>query len=162
MPKAESGKKGGSKGGVARAVYTPAHAVIAQTLCRMGAIDRDVAEALQVSVQTVEKWRLRHPEFNEACAAGKACADDAVEQALYRRATGWEHRSDKIFQYMGAPVIVPYVERFAPDTAACIFWLKNRRRKDWNDKWEIKITEGASTGDLLIKARERRKLLENG
>ena len=39
----------------------------------------------------------------------------------------------KIFQYEGSPVVVPYREHVAPDTTACIFWLKNRRRNEWRD-----------------------------
>ena len=32
---------------------------------------------------------------------------------------------------------VPYVEHVPPDTTACIFWLKNRRREDWRDRVDI-------------------------
>jgi hypothetical protein len=31
---------------------------------------------------------------------------------------------------------VPYTERYPPDTAAAIFWLKNRQPKHWRDKVE--------------------------
>ena len=28
-------------------------------------------------------------------------------------------------------------ETTAPDTTACIFWLKNRRREDWRDRVDV-------------------------
>jgi hypothetical protein len=31
------------------------------------------------------------------------------------------------------PVLVPYQEHIPPDVTACIFWLKNRRPKEWRD-----------------------------
>jgi hypothetical protein len=32
---------------------------------------------------------------------------------------------------------VRYVEHLPPDTTACIFWLKNRRRQDWRDRVDV-------------------------
>ena len=36
--------------------------------------------------------------------------------------------------YEGEYTHVPYVEHLPPDTTACIFWLKNRRRDEWRDR----------------------------
>ena len=40
-----------------------------------------------------------------------------------------------------APIIVPVMEHCPPDPTACIFWLKNRKPKDWKDKRELDITK---------------------
>jgi hypothetical protein len=32
---------------------------------------------------------------------------------------------------------VPYVEYVPPDTTACIFWLKNRRKDLWRDRVDV-------------------------
>src|SRR5205814_1037760 len=39
----------------------------------------------------------------------------------------------KVFLPSGTtePIYAPYTERYAPDTTACIFWLKNRRPDLW-------------------------------
>jgi hypothetical protein len=41
----------------------------------------------------------------------------------------------KIFMPAGAsePVYAKYIERYPPDTTACIFFLKNRRSDLWRD-----------------------------
>jgi hypothetical protein len=36
----------------------------------------------------------------------------------------------------GEIVMTPTVKRYPPDTAAAIFWLKNRQRAKWRDKIE--------------------------
>ena len=36
----------------------------------------------------------------------------------------------------GEPSVVEHVERVMPDTLAQIFWLKNRRPRDWRDRHE--------------------------
>jgi hypothetical protein len=32
---------------------------------------------------------------------------------------------------------VRYVAHVPPDTTACMFWLKNRRRQDWRDRVDL-------------------------
>jgi hypothetical protein len=78
---------------------------------------------------------LQHPDFCQALKAGKKVADDRVENALYRRAVGFSHDGVKIFCDKDNGVTqVPFMEQYPPDTTACIFWLKNRRREEWRDK----------------------------
>lgn len=109
---------------------------IAAGACRLGATDADLADILDVSVRTINYWRANRPEFAEALKAGKTEADDRVERSLYQRATGYEQDAVKIFMPAGAaePVYAEYRERIAPDTTACIFWLKNRRPAEWRDR----------------------------
>jgi hypothetical protein len=107
----------------------------AKKLCEIGAIDTKIADFFGVDVRTLYRWRLGHPEFCQALKAGKKLADDRVEHALYRRATGFSHDAVKIFCDKDNGVTkVEYMEQFPPDTTACIFWLKNRRREEWRDK----------------------------
>ena len=56
---------------------------------------------------------------------------------LYKRAIGYEHDEDKIFNNQGEPLIVPTTKHVQPDTTAAIFWLKNRQPARWRDKQEI-------------------------
>lgn len=111
--------------------YKPEFIKVAQKLCELGATEWDVADALGVTTVTIHRWKVKHPEFCSALKTGKAPADDRVEMSLYRRATGYSFESEKIFQFQGEPVVVPYTERVPPDTTACIFWLKNRRPEEW-------------------------------
>lgn len=145
-----------------RSLYRPEFAAIAKTMCRMGALDPDLAEAFGVSRKSIHEWRAKHPEFAEACAIGKEAADDMVEQALFHRAIGYEHPATKFFNHNGVVVTADYIERYPPDTAAAFIWLKNRRPKKWRDKQEVAITDATPTGELIRKARERRRKMEQG
>jgi hypothetical protein len=113
--------------------YRPEYASLAEKLCRFGATDADLADEFGVSVRTIQRWTGRHEEFCRALRAGKDPADERVERSLYQRAVGYEMDACKILMHDGKPVIVPYVEQVGPDTTACIFWLKNRRRDKWTD-----------------------------
>jgi hypothetical protein len=87
----------------------------------------------------VKLWKLTHPEFSDALKTGKEYADARVEQALYRRATGYTFDSEKLFAPAGTHEVLraKIVEHVPPDITACIFWLKNRKRLEWRDKWEV-------------------------
>lgn len=115
--------------------YNPEYAEQAAKLCKLGATDDDLADFFEVSRQTIHNWQAAHQEFFDALKVGKAEADDRVERSLYQRAVGYSHPEDKIFMPAGkdAPVIVPTVKHYPPDTTAMIFWLKNRRPAAWRD-----------------------------
>jgi hypothetical protein len=114
--------------------YKEEYCGIASKLCQLGATDNDVAEALGIGTTTLYRWRNEYPDFRKALKVGKSEADDRVEMSLYRKAVGYTHEAVKIFQFQGAPVVVPYQEIHQPDTTACIFWLKNRRPDLWREK----------------------------
>ena len=107
----------------------------AYKLCLLGAIDRELSDFFGVSESTLNLWKLEYPEFSESLKAGKRDADANVANRLYQRAMGYSHDAVKIFMPAGAsePVYAKYVEHYAPDTTACIFWLKNRRPDLWRD-----------------------------
>ena len=118
----------------------------AKKLCLLGATDPEIAEFFEVTERTINRWKHDFPDFCQALKLGKDEADDRVEKSLYRRALGYSHEAVKIFAdpKTGAEQIVPYTEHYPPDTTACIFWLKNRRKADWRDRQEHTGADGAS------------------
>ena len=123
--------------------------VQATKLCEFGATDIELADFFGVDVRTIYRWQASEPDFCQALKAGKAAADERVERALFHKATGYSFDAVKIFQHDGAPVEVPYREQVAPDTTACIFWLKNRRPDLWRDKVQ---TEGpGKDGEHVVR-----------
>lgn len=113
---------------------------LAKLLCKQGATDEDLADALEVSIMTIKRWQSRYAEFNDACTRGKDAADERVVRSLYSRATGYTYDSEKIVVIEGRVERVRTMEHVPPDTTACIFWLKNRRSKEWRDKTETDLT----------------------
>lgn len=136
--------------------FDPRYVDEAKKLALLGATDAEMAAFWGVTEQTVNNWKLKHPEFFESLKAGKAGADTHVAESLYHRALGYKHEAVKILQYEGQPVIVPYTERYPPDTTAAIFWLKNRRKSDWRDKTEQEITPSDDLAKALEMAWQRR------
>lgn len=123
-------------------------------LALRGAIEEEIAKAFGVSRRSITTWKQEHPKFLEALNEGRAVADSKVELSLFERATGYKHPEDKIFMHEGEPVVVPTVKHYPPDTAAMIFFLKNRKPKEWRDKQEIEHNHNLSDmTDEQLKAR---------
>lgn len=124
-------------------VYKDDFARQAEVMCRLGATDAELAEALGVSTFTIKDWRVRHTAFGEACKLGKGAADDRVEMALYNRAVGYTYESEKVFQYSGTILRAPITEHVPPDVSAIRLWLMNRRPDLWRSvQAEIVTSDG--------------------
>ena len=132
---------------------------MAQKLARMGATDAEMADFFDVSERTVQTWKKQHPEFLQALKGGKLEADARVTDALYRRAIGYSHADVDIrvvSQGQGGVsevVQTPIIKHFPPDTTACIFWLKNRRRDEWRDHpvKEVALSASHPNEEVLMK-----------
>ena len=113
--------------------FKPEYIEKARLLASKGLIDVEIAEFFDVELNTFRVWRAKYPELNASLKAGKVDADDRVERSLYERACGYSMPAVKIFMPANAtaPIYAPYVEHTPPDTVACIFWLKNRRKEEW-------------------------------
>lgn len=112
----------------------------ATKLCKLGATDAELADFFNVNVLTIHRWKNGNVEFCNALKAGKEEADNRVERSLYQRAVGYTFDSEKVFNAQGIILRAPIQEHVAPDTTACIFWLKNRRGDDWRDKSIAELT----------------------
>jgi len=124
----------------------------AEKLCKLGAIDTELADFFNVSEQTINTWKKKHPSFLESIKRGKEIADMEVANSLYKKATGYETKDVKIFQYEGMPVKVPYIKEYQPDTTSIIFWLKNRRPDKWRDKTEHDVNVNEIPEIKIVKA----------
>lgn len=114
----------------------------AEKLCKLGATDQELADFFEVDVSTINNWKIDFPLFFESIKKGKILADSNVAERLYQRALGFEHDSEEIKVTDGTVIRVPTRKIYPPDPTAAIFWLKNRRPKEWRDKQEIEQTGG--------------------
>jgi hypothetical protein len=106
--------------------YKPEFSIQAKKLSNLGATDAEMADFFEVSVSTLNLWKIEHEEFSESLKLGKQAPDQRVKSSLYHRAMGYSHTEDDIRVVDGEIVITPTIKHYPPDTAACIFWLKNR------------------------------------
>jgi transcriptional regulator with XRE-family HTH domain len=139
----------GNRGGGRPSEYRDEFCSQAAKACEAGFTDKELAELFGVSERTINDWKLAHEEFSAALKTGKSQADERVERGLYHRAVGYTFESEKIFQFQGEIVRAQTREHIPPDTTACIFWLKNRRREAWRDKQEVEHAASGSLAGLL-------------
>lgn len=118
-----------------------------EKLCKLGAIDTEIADFFGIQVSTLNLWKTAHPEFLEALKRGKMEADANVADRLYQRAMGFEHDSEEIKVVSNGAGEGSSVERvpvrkiYPPDTTAAIYWLKNRQKDKWRDTKDV-TTDG--------------------
>lgn len=142
--------------------YKPEYADWALKMTKLGATDKELAEAFEVTEATINLWKHRYPEFFESIKSGKHFADAEVASKLFHRATGYSHAEDDIRTVTlpgvnaGSEVVItPTVKHYPPDTTAAIFWLKNRQPKVWRDKVETEVS-GSLTHHLYDPDQAKR------
>lgn len=113
---------------------------------RDGLIDEQIAQNIGIRAATLYEWKKRFPEISEALKRGKEVIDRQVENALLKRALGYEYEEvkEKFEDGVLTERTVTKKEVVA-DTTAQIFWLKNRKPDTWRDK-----PEGTQKGDTSL------------
>ncbi|MCK1970394.1 terminase [Franconibacter sp. IITDAS19] len=114
--------------------YRDEFADMALRLCRMGLTDAEMGTVPGVDERKINHFKKRFPQFFFSPKRGKLFADALVVEALYQKTTGYQHPEDDIRVINGKVVKTQTVRHYPPDTAACIFWLKNRRGEYWQNK----------------------------
>lgn len=137
----------------------------AYKLCLLGATDKELGDFFNVCEETINKWKRTHKEFSVSIKSGKEIADATVASKLFHRATGYEHEDVDIKMFEGQIIQTQLVKHYPPDTAAGIFWLKNRQPKRWRDKQDVDVTtKGESINEKpdfsKLSKEEKMQLLE--
>ena len=119
---------------------------------RRGLTDADISHNIGITERTLRDWKRRYPTINACLKSSKDLADTIVENALFRKATGYKtkevsYKADSD----GNLVPVSAVEKeVPPDTTAQIFWLKNRRPDLWRDRRKEADSDGQSGGVVVL------------
>ena len=143
--------------------YRPEFVEQVGKLCKLGATDIEIADFFEVDVRTIHRWKHDHEDFCHAIKPAKNEADDRVERSLYHRAIGYSYDAVKIMAVaqgngLGAEIQeVPYREHVPPDATSAIFWLKNRRSKDWRDHMDY--APPLAPSDISAPSREVAKAI---
>ncbi len=130
-----------------------------------GLDDCEIAVRSGLSPSTLERWKNRYPEIKEALRLGRAGADYAVIDALYKKATGYSVSVNKTYKLKRVDydpdtgkklreyeeLAVGADENYIPaDVRATSFWLKNRQPERWSDKPEGSVSENEECGVVEI------------
>lgn len=134
----------------------------AWSLAIKGLTIAEIGKEMGVSRATVNRWISNYPDFKEAINTGRDASDSKVERSLYQRAVGYTYKERKIINVLDSsgkpvPARIETVEKHVPpDTTAQIYWLKNRKRDQWKDKWEVKVDTEKEIVFNIVGATERK------
>lgn len=134
--------------------------ILIEGWARDGLTDEQIAQKMGIGYSTLQTWKAKYQDIQDTIKKGKEVVDRLVENALLKKATGevrtirkpikvkevlyedGKRISEKEhIEYADEEIYIP------PDTTAQIFWLKNRKPKEWRDKREIDVE---NTGGVLI------------
>lgn len=99
-----------------------------------GLTNEQIAGNMGITRETLNQWSKRYPDISDALKKGKEVVDRQVENALLKRALGYEY--DEITMEHGKET-KRVTKQVVPDVTAQIFWLKNRKPDQWRDKRDI-------------------------
>ena len=105
---------------------------------RDGLTDEQLVAKIGITATTLYDWKNKYPVISEALKRGKEVVDVEVENALLKRAMGYEYTETRTETADDGTVKTIVMQKtMPPDTTAQIFWLKNRRPAVWRDKQQV-------------------------
>lgn len=134
---------------------------------RDGLTDEQIATNIGIAYSTLRDWRDKYPALSAALKKGKEVVDRQVENALLQRALGYEYTEttrEYVPELEKMHVTKEVTKQVAPDTTAQIFWLKNRKPKEWRDKRDVDLSGSISTNNPFeeLTTEELKKLIRDG
>lgn len=118
--------------------------------CRNGATDEEIAKRLGISIASFYNFKNQFLEFLEALKETKEIVDAQVENALLKRALGYEYKEVTKKIVDGELKVTKVItKQVVPDTTAQIFWLKNRRPDKWRDKLQVEAGISNENKELM-------------
>ena len=119
---------------------------------RDGLTDEQIATNIGITAKTLYDWKKKYSNICEALKRGKDVVDRQVENALLRRALGYEYEEVKK-KFEGGVITEKTVTKkeVIPDVTAQIFWLKNRKPDKWRDKPDYEDTSALDKLDGILK-----------
>ena len=123
-----------------------------EAMARDGLTDEQIAKNMGITTATLYEWKRLYPSISESLKKGKDVVDIEVENALLKRALGYSYEEITIEDSeKNGKTIKKVIKQVVPDTTAQIFWLKNRKVKEWRDKQEVDLSGGIDIKIVKVK-----------
>ena len=112
-------------------VWQNQNGILVEGWARDGLTNEQIAEKLGINPDTLYQYQKKYPEFSESLKKGKEIIDFEVENALLKNALDG-------------------------NVTAQIYWLNNRKSKQWKNKREVDTNnkEITKVEELLNKIKE--------
>lgn len=142
--------------------------VLVEGWARDGLTDEQIAKNLGIGKNTFYEYKKEHQDFSDSLKKGKEIVDYEVENALLKRALGYEYKeitkekslNPKTGRYE-MTISKEVTKQVAPDTTAQIFWLKNRKPKEWRERQEVAVSTDTPNPFKGLSTEELRQLIKN-
>ena len=112
--------------------------ILLEGWAKNGLTDEQIAKNIGINRTTLYDWKKKEVNIADALKKGKEVIDFEVENALLKRALGYEYEEET---YENGILTKKVKKQVAPDTTAQIFWLKNRKKEQWREKVEVVKTD---------------------
>ena len=136
----------------------PDNLMLLEAWARNGLTDEQIAENMGISCSTLYDWKNKYSDISESLKRGKEVVDVLVENALFKRALGYEYKEVTKEDGVTTKVVTKHMP---PDTTAQIFWLKNRRPDLWRDRKNIDMNAKVNNPFDSISTDDIKKLIKN-
>lgn len=109
--------------------------VLLQAKSRDSLTKTELAKKIDVNPKTLSMWERKYPEIENAIKRGRDITDVYVENAILKKALGFETTEvKKVVKADGAEEVTTVYKSVPPDVTAASVWLKNRCPERWRDK----------------------------
>lgn len=125
---------------------------------RDGLTDEQIANNLGIAYSTLREYRDKYSALSAALKKGKEIVDYEVENALLKRALGYEYEE---VTYEHGKETKRVLKHVVGDTTAQIFWLKNRKPQQWRDKKDIEHSGEVNNPYSELTTEELKKLIQD-
>lgn len=105
--------------------------ILVEGWARDGLTDEQIANNLGISKDTFYEYKKKHPDFSDSLKKGKEIVDYEVENALLKSALNG-------------------------NVTAQIYWLNNRKPRQWRNKQDDVPNNGVSLAETIQKAYENK------
>lgn len=137
--------------------------ILVEGWARDGLTNEQIANNLGISKDTFYNYKKKYSDFSDSLKRGKEVVDYEVENALLKRALGYEYE-EKTYETEYNKDKKEFKERLTkrvtkqvvPDTTAQIYWLNNRKPKQWKNRRneDTNTDEISKVEQLLNKIKE--------